>query len=507
MSVRAATRQGTGSGPLASIQVVDLTTQIAGPYCTKLFADAGADVVKVEPVGGDPMRTHSLSGRTTGPEGGPLFRHLNGGKRSIVGDLSDPLVAALLPGTDLVVEDSPDGDVVDRLRASHPHLVVVSITPFGRTGPLSGAPASDLTIQAESGGMKFRGRPDRPPIQAGGRISEFLGGTAAAAPALAAVLRSRHTGLGEHVDVSIHDVMAIAGSNYMDLLDSLMGRPALERPLRILDTPGIEQTADGIRRREREHRPHVRDVPAPDRTPRPARRSRRGSARTTGSRWVTTGRSTVDAWMSTRTTEEVVDAAAELRIPVAPVHDGRSVVGDEQYAAREHVRAAGSTVDPDPGAVPRGRPPTPGTPCSPPRRASRRVHDRDPTPRPASIRTAAGGLPLRGLKVVDHTSWWVGGMATQVLALLGADVIHVESASHPDGMRLTGAWSGADDWWEYGHMFTAANAGKRGVTLDLGHNDGRGSCCASSRTPTSTSRTSRPGSPSPSASISTGSGP
>jgi crotonobetainyl-CoA:carnitine CoA-transferase CaiB-like acyl-CoA transferase len=63
-------------------------------------------------------------------------------------------------------------------------------------------------------------------------------------------------------------------------------------------------------------------------------------------------------------------------------------------------------------------------------------------------------------------------MATQVLALLGADVIHVESASHPDGMRLTGAWSGAEDWWEYGHMFTAANAGKRGVTLDLTHEEG-----------------------------------
>ena len=98
--------------------------------------------------------------------------------------------------------------------------------------------------------------------------------------------------------------------------------------------------------------------------------------------------------------------------------------------------------------------------------------------RPRPARKPVGGetaraLPLQGLKVVDHTSWWVGGMATQVLALLGADVTHVESVSHPDGMRLTGAWSGAEDWWEHGHMFTAANAGKRGVTLDLDEQEGR----------------------------------
>src|SRR6478735_10925934 len=89
--------------PLADIQVVDLTNGIAGPYCTKLFADAGADVVKVEPVGGDPMRTHSLSGRIAGPEGAPLFRHLNGGERSVVGHLDHPRVASLLPGAALLV--------------------------------------------------------------------------------------------------------------------------------------------------------------------------------------------------------------------------------------------------------------------------------------------------------------------------------------------------------------------------------------------------------------------
>ena len=354
--------------PLDGIQVVDLTTGIAGPYCTKLFADAGAEVVKVEPVGGDPLRRHTLSARTTGPEGGPLFRHLNGGKRSVVGDLDDPRVAALLPGTDLVVEDGLDRHALDRVLDSHPHLVVLSITPYGRTGPLSGNPASDLTVQAESGAMKFRGRSDRPPIQAGGRISEFLGGAAAAAPALAAVLRGRRTGVGEHIDVSIHDVMAIAGSNYMDLLDSLMGRPVVERPLRILDTPGIERTADGDvglnANTGRMFEMFLLLIERPDLVddPEVARLNHRIAM---GQEW----QEIVDAWMGTHTTAEVVAAAAELRIPVAPVHDGRSVVDDEQYAGKGHVRAAGRQVPQDSGAVPRRWDQTLCAPRSMPRRA------------------------------------------------------------------------------------------------------------------------------------------
>jgi crotonobetainyl-CoA:carnitine CoA-transferase CaiB-like acyl-CoA transferase len=77
------------------------------------------------------------------------------------------------------------------------------------------------------------------------------------------------------------------------------------------------------------------------------------------------------------------------------------------------------------------------------------------------------------VKVLDLTSWWAGPSSTQVLAAMGADVIHVESVTHPDGMRLTGMLFGTDDWWEWGHMFVAANTDKRGITLDLASETGR----------------------------------
>jgi crotonobetainyl-CoA:carnitine CoA-transferase CaiB-like acyl-CoA transferase len=205
--------------PLDDLQVVDLTTGIAGPYCTKLFADAGADVVKVEPPGGDAMRRYAPLGALVAGQDGALFCYINAAKRSVTGVFDD-----LLAGADLLVEDGADLDI-DDLRHRFPHLVVLSITWYGRTGPMAGRPASDLTIQCDSGAMKFRVRPGRPPVQAGGRISEFMAGAFGAAPALAAVLRSRAGGPGEHVDVSIHDVMVLAGSNYMSVLHDLLGRP------------------------------------------------------------------------------------------------------------------------------------------------------------------------------------------------------------------------------------------------------------------------------------------
>ncbi|MCB0996532.1 MAG: CoA transferase, partial [Acidimicrobiales bacterium] len=93
---------------------------------------------------------------------------------------------------------------------------------------------------------------------------------------------------------------------------------------------------------------------------------------------------------------------------------------------------------------------------------------------PDSAPVAFQALPLAGVKVLDLTSWWVGAMATHTLALLGADVIHVEGVAHPDGMRLTGStFARTEDWWEWGHMFAAANTDKRGITLDLGSDTGR----------------------------------
>jgi len=126
---------------LADLRVLDLSSGIAGPYCTKLLADAGADVVKVESPAGDPMRHWSPTGADLEGRDGAGFTFLNTSKRSVIGTLADAEVAALLTGTDLLVEDGTLSDAeIDALRTRHPHLVVLSITPFGRTGPLAGRP-------------------------------------------------------------------------------------------------------------------------------------------------------------------------------------------------------------------------------------------------------------------------------------------------------------------------------------------------------------------------------
>src|SRR5574342_634753 len=142
---------------LRDLRVVDFSQGIAGAYATKLFADAGAEVVKVEPEGGDPLRRYSASGAALGDRDGPLFRFLHTSKRSVVGAPGDAAVAAWIAAADLVVE-SGDAPALDprALCAEHPGPVALSITPFGRSGPYAGRLATEFTIQAESGSLATR---------------------------------------------------------------------------------------------------------------------------------------------------------------------------------------------------------------------------------------------------------------------------------------------------------------------------------------------------------------
>src|SRR5262245_61776066 len=240
------------AGPLSHLRVVDCTTGIAGAYCSKLLADAGADVVKVEPPTGDPLRSYTASGTPVDAEvGAPLFRYLAAGKRSILstpGDLpGSGQVAGLLGGADVLLEGAaPVTVAVAGVRARHPHLVVASITPFGAGGPMSGWPATDFTMQAESGTVLFRGNADRPPVQIGGRLAQFLGGVYAAPAIVAACARARRTGVGEHIDVSITEAMAVAGSILGDTAHHVFGRPELLTPARSTETPSVERALDGF---------------------------------------------------------------------------------------------------------------------------------------------------------------------------------------------------------------------------------------------------------------------
>ena len=147
---------------LSDIRVVDFSSEIAGPYCSKLLADAGADVVKIESTAGDPLRAYTATGADLGGEDSALFRYLNTSKRSVVGEMGEAHVTALVAAASILIEDGRVTIDIATLRKRHRHLVIVSITPYGRRGPYGiDRPATEFTVQAESGSLLSRGRPWR----------------------------------------------------------------------------------------------------------------------------------------------------------------------------------------------------------------------------------------------------------------------------------------------------------------------------------------------------------
>ncbi len=222
---------------LAGLRVVDLSTEIAGPYCTKLLTDAGAETVKVEPPGGDPMRSW-LSGA--------LFEFLHTSQRSVVGGPEDATVRDLLTSADVIVEDGPAGSFdVAAVHAANPSAVVVSITPYGQDGPWRDRAATEFTLQACCGSTGFRGVPERPPVAAGGRIGEWVAGTYAAVAAIAAWRTALLSGQGEHVDVALLDSMALTMNTYTSVFAEFLDWPPLRRPTRTIEIPSIEPSKDG----------------------------------------------------------------------------------------------------------------------------------------------------------------------------------------------------------------------------------------------------------------------
>jgi crotonobetainyl-CoA:carnitine CoA-transferase CaiB-like acyl-CoA transferase len=455
---------------LKDLRVIDHAREIAGPYCAKLFADAAADVIKLEAPGGDPLRGWSASGAELGGRDGPLFRYLNASKRGVVGGLEDE---GLLASADLLIEDLPPA-ACDRqaLRERHPGLVILSITPFGLTGPLAGRPATDFTIQAESGSIGARSRPGAEPYQAGGGIAAWTGGCFAAVAALAAVRRARATGHGEHIDFSLHEATATVTNCYLDLMWGILGRPPALGAFPNLETPSIEPTRDGFVGFTTYTAQQMSDfllmIERPD-----LRES--GEFDQFGQRLVRLAEweKIVHAYTREHTTDEIIQLAQLLRIPVAPIGNGQSVLEHEQLVARGVY-----ALDPS-GGFQRPQPPyridghRPDAPRPAPGLGEHqdRIEARVPQRPQASGRAR---LPLEGLRILDTTTWWAGPISTQLLASLGAEVIHVESVQKVDGSRAVGGTFAAqhEAWWECSFIYLSVNSNKRGITLDLSNPKG-----------------------------------
>jgi crotonobetainyl-CoA:carnitine CoA-transferase CaiB-like acyl-CoA transferase len=460
-------------GELDGLVVLDASTNLAGAYCAKLLADAGAVVTLVESPEGAALRRWSCDRELDRGEDGALFRHLRHGQRSVT-TANVERIDARVDAADIVItsRDSAIGPA-DELAARDPGLIVVSITPYGLTGPDAGRPATEFTVQADSGALGVRGRADRPPIQMGGRVVEWVGGAYGAVAALAARRRQLADGDGDLIDVSLCEVANLTGSLYADLMYSLAGRPPIDpsRPARTIELPSIEPTADGWVGFNTNTRQQFEAfcilIERPD---------------LIGDEWASlTTRQThadewnamVHAWTTRHTTEYIVEQASLLRVPVAPVSDGPGVVELDQ------VRARGVLVDDATGTFRSPRRPwtIDGQPAPPPLAAPPvGAHDADPMPHGRSRPAPSGrqAPPLAGLRVVDLTAWWAGPSASGIFAALGAEVVHVESIQQMDGVRLTGgAFAQRDEWWEYSAFFLHANANKDDVTLDLNSTTGR----------------------------------
>ncbi|HSO95740.1 MAG TPA: CoA transferase [Acidimicrobiia bacterium] len=447
---------------LDGIRVVDCSTEIAGPYCTKLLADAGADVIKVEPPGGDPLRSWGS---------GALFDFLNTSKRSVVDGPGDASPAELGATADVVIDSGQVSLDVAWLRDRNPGLVVASISPFGLDGPWAGWAATEFTLQGWCGSTGGRGLPEGPPLAAGGRIGEWMAGTYAAVAVVAALRAAARSGHGEHIDVGILDCMTLTMNTYTSVFAEFLGWPPLRRPTRMIEIPSIEPTADGYVAFTTNSAQQFADFlvligqtdQLKDRELATAigRFKRRHEMIEMTSQYTTR-----------HTTAAILEEAALLRIPSGPVGNGATVPGFDHFVERKVFVGSptGRFVQPRvpyriSGVEPR--------PFGPPPRLGEHTGAADwrSSDRPRVARghpDAAPALPLDGIRVVDCTAWWAGPAATHALACLGAEVIKVESVSRPDLMRYTSTRRPPEpQWWEWGPLYHGANNSKRGVTLDL----------------------------------------
>jgi len=461
----------TERAPFAGWRVLELSNGIAVSYCAKMFVDAGADVVKVESLQGDSMRNWSAGGPP-----GALFDYLAAGKKSVTND-GQEAIAALLAGADIVLTDLTDGWTLDEITChTGPSVVVVAVTPFGTTGPYveDRVVANEFILQALCGSIASRGWPGDEPVQAGGRLGEWLAASFAAAVAAATARHALRSGRGEVIDISTYEAMAIAMGGLSAMSASVLGADSLLHQ-RSLELPSIVPTADGLVGFCTITAQQFQDflvmidradlVDDADLASVAGRVERRDEFL-----------GMVTQWTQARTTREIVDIAVAFRIPVAPIGTPATLPTVDHFVQR------GVFIESDAGLLqPRvpyrsdaiaTRPPGP-----PPRLGADngRVHW---PPRPdgpgSDDAPEIQALPLSDIRVTDFTAFWAGPVATQLLGALGADVIKVEGVRRPDGMRFSAGrpptW---DRWWEWGPVFLCSNNNKRDVSVELGTDAGR----------------------------------
>ncbi|OBJ40070.1 acyl-CoA hydratase [Mycobacterium colombiense] len=456
------------TGPLAGLHVVEIASEISGPYAAKLLVDLGAEVVKIEPPTGDPLRHWGpFASGVVDPDRSGLFEYLNAGKHPATLDLSeaDDLATArgLIGRAHLLIDDSGPGTLegrglgVEDLQRINPNLVLLRISGFGQSGPFRRRRATPLTLQAASGWISCRDL-ERPPVQVGARIAEYVAGAYGALGALTA-LRSRPDGRVAEVDVSQLESL-LSTLPYPMLMAQRMRRLGLPANLRSAPMLGVVRAADGWVGINCLTGQHWLDVCAMLGLPEFGEHQ---LAIMMGGPERDDFFAKAEPVLAGQTVAEIVELAQALRIPAAPVNDGATVLNCPQYAERGFFVEAGSFRRPGPPFR------LSKTPVAQPRPAPR-LGERPTawTGDGRALQQAPGPLPFTGLRVLDLTTFWAGAYLTCYLGAFGADIVKVESIQRPDGHRYSGAFAyEGDDWYERSPIWQGTNLNKRDLTLDL----------------------------------------
>ena len=495
--------------PLDGIRVIDLSRNVAGPYASYLLAQFGADVVKVEPPGGDPSRRFGpFPADQPDPERSGLFLHLNRNKRSIMLDPAHDAatIRRLAADADVLIEDFAPGETARwgwdfaTLTAANPRLVATSITPFGQTGPYRDYRGSELTLQAVGGPLVTNGHAEREPLKLGGHYAHYHAGITAAFATLAAQRRAEAAGIGDWIDIAVYECQAgcrdrrtiqLTAASYTGQCGGRLN--SLRRTFGI----GVRSCADGyvnimgagIARLPR----LLRMIEAPDAenvdplNVDPAQREELERV--------------YASWLAKRPKREVVEQAQAHGLLAGAFNTIADVVTDPHYARRgawdqvEHPKAGKLTYPGRPFKLSESR-------RVEPHRApllnehADEILAAEPRP-PASQRPVPDELPLPldGIRVAEITVVWAGPHVTQLLAEWGADVVRIEPANRvqpftrgmeqvptPERVReliargAPVAYPDSDpgpDPWNRNASFNSHARNKRSMTCDIMSPEGR----------------------------------
>jgi crotonobetainyl-CoA:carnitine CoA-transferase CaiB-like acyl-CoA transferase len=479
------------SGPLAGIRVIEYGQGISAAWATKLLADFGADVIKIEPPGGDIMRRRGpFFDDIADPEHSGLFLYLNTNKRGAVLDLEQgsdqDLFSALLDGADILIhnvlpiERAQYGLCSPRLCERFPHLIVTSISPFGDHGLRADYRGYDLNVMQGSGFAAINPAcspyPELPPTKLFGQQAEFQGGVHAATVTLAAWLHRRRGGGGQAIDVSAQEcIAAMLGSS--PAFWAYAGKKTSRLGIRPIQPWMAVECADGKLYvscvEEHQWRGLLKLLGDPE-----WGREEIFNDLTSRAKNVDALRAMLEDITRRRKVHDLYHEAQKLRLPVAPLNRMTDVYTDEHLRARDFFVPLPNEPDGreiiSPGAAYkfstmrwalRRRAPHLGEH----NHEVRRVAAQPGVARRAGDTGAAFDpvRPLNGVHVLDFSWVWGGPFCTLQLAQLGADVIRVESARRSCLFRNLLPFADNIPGPNRAGLFNQVNQGKRSVVLEL----------------------------------------